>query len=198
MNITTVNINDSTNIELNKEDGLPQILINSDCISITLGTHDDITVQKLREIASGFLQLADSIDPQYDIEKEKCFLVKDENGMFVKLNEDGDYMIVSSDYNTCLSFKSSAERFLSKSPKIYKKMILVSIFPRKIGNIKFPLGLTLVTNGVKYDFYTSVPASVIKDYGIYDDIVNTIKNYKGGDWEWVLQSSQINYIGDIK
>lgn len=194
-----ISINDDLSIELRKEDGCPQIRLNTNCLDICIGTHEDLTPNKLREIADALIELADNISPIFNIKEEKCFYVKNKKNQYIKLNQ-GNYQSCSDTYYENEMTSDEADLFISKAPHEYKKFIKVNMFPRSIGNIKYPLDLIVKSTvyDVSYSFFASLPKDILKEYNIYTDVLEYIKKYNGGSWDWILQSSQLTLFKEVK
>lgn len=192
-----IDITDSLNIELRKEDGMAQIIVNDNNVSFTIGTLEELNVDKLKELSQSLNDFANYIEEKnYNL---KYVLLSEDGKPVKKIYEDSGNICFDVDgYDNLISFNSINDINVSLD-KIKQKLpyfdigLKVELFPRKIGEIIHSLDYPFQNKNFnfEYNFYSNVPKNILHRYNIYDKVIDIIKNYNGGNWDWILQSTSI-------
>lgn len=175
-----VNFGDNTVFEVRKTDGVPQIIMSSGSISVSTCTDDNTTSAQLRELAKELISLADEFDePDNNV---RIYTLGDIhlNKFISKMDEYGN--IELGDTPKLMTLEEA-----SRYKNYYQLGIVINIFSRQIGDIKYKTGI--INRGT--EMYSDVHKDVIFKNNLSSKIIHKLENYGGDDWSWVLQSSQI-------
>lgn len=183
-----ISLNKDNKVEIIYENGYLELSFYDKEQAITFDYESGLTSEKLEELSNA---LASVVSNTKTVKESNNYYIKTEDGRYCSVGKRGDILEIYDNSYGCNISKNTAlmcvENNKDKNLSIFYN---VEMYPRKIGNISHPLHLDIQN----YVFYTNTPIEKLKSMGFYDTVVDYIKNYKDGKWDWILQSISLNLM----
>lgn len=179
---TSIDLDDSSvDIELRIEDGLPQININMNGVTVSIGTHDKFTFSDIRNLANAMKEFADYGDGKEDFGTNiivLCSLTSQKfaNKTYIKTIEP---LRTCNNIHDARRFKISEIEKLKEELKNYNPKFFINIhfFARQLGQCKEYFD---IVNGSI--IYTTIDKNKLKELGIEERVRKAIVDRNEAQW----------------